>query len=79
MIFLANIARELNLTFRLLPPPNITTVLVIVSVFIPIPTTSIIYSLFLVLFGLLATLLVQQLHRLYIHQLGGMIGSRSLS
>ena len=61
------LAMELDLTFILLVPHSIIIVLVIISIFVPIPTLMIISSLFLVPSGLLATLLVQQLHRMYIH------------
>ena len=60
MIILTYLARELNLTFHLLVPTSILTVLVIIgSILIPIPTLSIIIlTLFSIPFGLLVTLLV---------------------
>ena len=61
MIVLTQLARKLNLKFRFLVPPSISTVLVtIVSILILIPTLSIIiFTLFSILSGLLVTLLVR--------------------
>ena len=62
MISSTKLARELNLTFILLAPPSITTVLVIVRFLLPIPTSRIISSLLIILFGLLVTLLVRRMY-----------------
>ena len=63
MIVLTQIARELNLMFSLLFPPNIMAVLVItISILILIPTLTIIFTLFSIQSGLLVTLLVRRLH-----------------
>ena len=60
VIVLTQLVRELNLTFSLLVPPNISTVLfIIVSILILIPTLSIIIlTVFSIPSGLLVTLLV---------------------
>ena len=59
VIILTQLARKLNLAFRLLVPPSISGVLVIrVGIFIPIPTLTIIFTLFLIPSGLLVALLV---------------------
>ena len=73
VIILTQLVRKFNLTFRLLVPPSITGILVIkIGIFIPIPTLTIVFTLFLIPFGLLVTLLVQRLHRNHTCHLGGM-------
>ena len=72
VVILTQFARKLKLTFRLLTPPSIVGVLVIIiGNFIPIPTLTIVFTL-LIPSGLLVTLLVQRLHRKHIHRLGGL-------
>ena len=58
VVILTQLARKLNLTFRLLSPPSITGILVIISILIPIPTLTIIFTLLFIPSGLLVTLLV---------------------
>ena len=59
VVILTQFARKLNLTFRLLVPPNIAVVLVIkIGIFVLVPTLKIVFSLFLIPFGLLVSLLV---------------------
>ena len=49
VIILAQIARKLNVMFRLLVPPIFTFILVIkISIFILIPTLTIIFPVFLI-------------------------------
>ena len=60
VVLLAQLARKLNLTFRLLVPPSISGVLVIrMGIFILIPTLTIVFTLLLIPFGLLVTLVVR--------------------
>ena len=59
VVFLTQLARKLNLTFRLLVPASISGVLFVrVGIFIPIPTLTIVFTLLLIPSGLLVTLLV---------------------
>ena len=59
VVLLTQIARKLNLTFRLLVPPSILGILVIrIVISILIPTLMIIFTLLLIPSGLLVTLLV---------------------
>ena len=59
VIFLTQLARKFNLTFSFLVPPSITGILVIIIIiFIPIPTLMIIRTLLFIPSGLLVTLLV---------------------
>ena len=59
VVILTQLARKLNLTFRLLVPPSISGVLVIrVGIFIPITTLTIVFTLLFIPYGLLVTLLV---------------------
>ena len=59
VVILTQLARKLNLTFSLLVPPNISGVLVIrIGIFIPIPTLTIVFTLFLIPSRLPVTLLV---------------------
>ena len=63
MIVLTQLARKFNLTFSLLVSPSIIGILVIIiSIFIPIPTLTIILTLLFIPSGLLVTLLVRRLH-----------------
>ena len=56
---LTQLARKLNLMFRLLVPPSIASILVIkIGIFIPIPTLTIVLTLLFIPSGLLVTLLV---------------------
>ena len=49
VIILTQITRKIHLTFRLLVPPSIISVLVvIISIFVLIPTLMIIFSFFLI-------------------------------
>ena len=60
VVILTQLARKLNLTFRLLVPPSIAGVLVIkIGIFILISTLMIVFTLFLIPSGLLVALLVQ--------------------
>ena len=73
VVLLTQLARKLKLTFRLLVPLKILGVLVIrIGIFIPIPTLTIVFTLFLIPSGLLVTLVVRQLHRKHIRRLGGL-------
>ena len=59
MIVLTQHARKFNLMFRLLVPPCITGVLVIIiSIFVPIPTLMIVLTLIFIPSSFLVTLLV---------------------
>ena len=59
VVLLTQLARKLNLTFRMLVPPSIFGVLVIIiGIFILIPTLTIVFTLLLIPFRLLVTLLV---------------------
>ena len=80
MVILTQLARKLNLTFRLLVPPSIMFILVInIGIFVLIPTLTIVFTLFPIPSRLLVSLLVRRLHREYTHCLGGSRQSRSLS
>ena len=60
VVIITQLARKLNLTFRLLVPPRISGILFIrVGIFIPIPTLTIVFTLLLIPFRLLVTLLVR--------------------
>ena len=77
---LTQLARKLNLTFRLLVPPNLMIILVIkIGIFVLVPTLTIVFTLFLIPSGLLVSLLVRRLHRKYTRHLGGLRQSRGLS
>ena len=66
VIILTQLARKFNLTFSLLVPPSITGILVIIiSIFIPIPTLTIILTLLFISSGLLVTLPVRRLYWLF--------------
>ena len=71
MVVLTQLARKLNLTFRLLVPPSISVLVIIISIFILISTLMIVFTLFLIPSGLLVSLLVRRLHGKYTHRLGG--------
>ena len=58
VIIPTNITRKFNLTFRFLIPPNIIVVLVIISIFIPIPTLSIVFTFLVIPSRLLVTFLI---------------------
>ena len=63
VVLLTQLSRKLNLTFRMLVPPRISSVLVIrIGIFIPIPTLMIVLTLLLIPFRLLVTLLVRRLY-----------------
>ena len=80
VVVLTQFGRKLNLTFRLLIPPSITGILVIkIGIFILVPTLMIIFTLFLIPFELLVSLLVRRLHGKYTHGLGGLRRSHGLS
>ena len=73
VVILTQLARKLNLTFRLLVPIGIMVVLVIkIGILILVPTLTIVFTLFLIPSRLLVALLVRRLHRKYIHRLGGL-------
>ena len=73
VVIITQLARKLNLTFRLLVPPSIAGILVIkIGIFIPIPTLTIVFTLLLIPSGLLVTLQVRRLHRKHICRLGGL-------
>ena len=60
VVILTQFARKINLMFRLLVPLSIAGVLVIkISIFILVPTLTIIFTLFLIPFRLLVALLVR--------------------
>ena len=60
VVILTQLAKKLTLTFRLLVPPSIVGILVTKNgIFIPIPTHTIVLTLFLIPSRLLVTLLVQ--------------------
>ena len=80
VVILTQIARKLNLTFRLLVPPIIVGIIIIrIGIFIPIPTLTIVFTLLLIPSGLLVTLLVQRLYRKHTRCLGGLRQIRVLS
>ena len=59
VVILTQLARKINLMFRLLVPPTISSVLVIIiGIFILTPTLAIFFTLLLIPSGLLVTLLV---------------------
>ena len=59
VVLLTQLARKLYLMFRLLVPPSITSVLVIIiSIFVLVPTLTIIFTLFLIPSRLLIAILV---------------------
>ena len=59
VVLLTQLARKLNLMFRLLVPPSILGVLVIrVGIFILIPNLMIVFTLLFIPSGFLVTLLV---------------------
>ena len=59
MVVLTQLTRKLHLTFRLLVPPTIRVLVVIISIFILVPTLMIIFSFFLIPSRLLVALLVR--------------------
>ena len=59
VIYPAKLARELDLMFRILVPPNITIFLFIIIIFVPIPTLTIVSSFLLIPYGLLVSLMVR--------------------
>ena len=80
VVLLTQFVRKLNLTFRLLVPPSITSVLVIKIInLVLVPTLTIIFTLFLIPSRLLFALLVRRLHRKYTHCLGGLRQIHGLS
>ena len=80
VVVLTQLARKLNLKFRLLVPPSISGVLVIrIGIFIPIPTLMIVFTLLLIPSGLLVSLLVRRLYRKHTRHLGALRQSRGLS
>ena len=48
MVLLTQFARKLHLTFRLLVPPSISVLVIIISIFILVPTLMIIFPFFLI-------------------------------
>ena len=48
MVVLTKLARKLHLTFRLLVPPSISVLVIIIRIFILFPTLMIIFSFFLI-------------------------------
>ena len=80
VVLLTQFARKLNLTFRMIVPPSIAGNIVIkIGIFIPIPTLTIVFTLFLIPSGLLVTLLVRRLYQKHTHCLGGLRQSHGLS
>ena len=60
VVVLTQLSTKLNLTFRLIVPPSIMVVLVIkIGIFILFPTLTIVFTLFLIPFELLVSLLVR--------------------
>ena len=78
VVILTQFARKLNLTFRFLVPPSIAVVLVI-GIFVLVPTLTIVFTLFPIPSGLLVSLLVRRLHEEYTQHLGGLRRSHGLS
>ena len=73
VVILTQLARKLNLTFRMLVPPSISGILVIrIGIFILIPTLTIFFTLLLIPFGLSVTFLVRRLYRKHTRRLGGL-------
>ena len=73
VLLTTQLARKLNLTFRLLVPPSISGVLVIIiGISILIPTLTIVFNLLLIPFRLLVTLLVRRLYQKHTRRLGGL-------
>ena len=73
VVLLTQLARKLNLTFRLLVPPSIAGVPVIkIGIFILVPTLMIIFTLLIIPSELLVSLLVRRLHGKYTRHLGGL-------
>ena len=59
VVLLTQFARKLYLTFRLLVHPSIAVIFVIkIGIFILVPTLTIVFTPFLIPFGLLVALLV---------------------
>ena len=58
MVILTQLARKLHHTFRLLVPPNISVLVIIISIFILVPTLMIIFSFFIIPSRLLVALWV---------------------
>ena len=79
MVLLTQFARKLHLTFRLLVPPSISILVIIISIFVLIPTLTIIFSFFLIPSRLLVAFRVRRLHGKYIRRLGRLRRSHSLS
>ena len=79
VIIPTQLTRKFNLTLRFLVPPGIVVFLVIIIIFIPIPTLSIILTLLFIPSGLLVTLLVRQLHQKHTRHLGRLGRSHGLS
>ena len=77
---LHNFQGKLTLRLYCLSPPSIAVIFVIkIGIFILVPTLTIIFTLFLIPFGLMVALLVQVLHREYTHDLDGLRRSYGLS
>ena len=79
VVVLTQLARKFHLMFRLLVPPSISVLVVIISIFILVLDLTIIFSLFLIPSRLLVSFLVRELHREYTHRLGRLRQSRGLS
>ena len=59
MVILTQLVRKLHLTFRLIVPPSISVLVIIISIFILIPTLTIIFSFFLIPLRLLVAFQVR--------------------
>ena len=70
MVLLTQFSRKLHFMFILLVPPSISVLVIIISIFVLVPTLMIIFSFFLIPSRLLVAFRVQRLHRKYIHRLG---------
>ena len=79
MVLLTQFARKLHLMFRLLVPPSISVLVIIIRILVLVPTLMIIFSFFLIPSRLLVSFRVRRLHGKYIHRLGRLRRSRSLS
>ena len=79
MVLLTQFGRKLHLSFRLLATPSISVLVIIISIFILVPTLTIIFSFFLIPSGLLVSFRFWRLHGKYTCRLGSLIRSRSLS
>ena len=62
MVILTQLARKIHLTFRLLIPPSISVLVIIIRIFVLNPTLMIIFSFFLIPSRILVSFRVRRLH-----------------